>query len=25
MSDPREWQENNNRYLSAALAWLRLR
>ena len=25
MSDPGEWQENNNRYLSAALAWLRLR
>ena len=25
MSDPREWQENNDRYLSAALAWLRLR
>jgi ATPase family associated with various cellular activities (AAA)/Winged helix domain, variant len=24
MNDPREWQENNDRYLSAALAWLRL-
>ena len=25
MNGPREWQENNNQYLSAALAWLRLR
>ncbi len=25
MSDPTQWQENNDRYLSAALAWLRLR
>ena len=24
-SDPNNWQENNQRYLSAALAWLRLR
>ncbi len=25
MTDLKEWQENNERYLSAALAWLRLR
>ena len=25
MSDLKQWEENNNRYLSAALAWLRLR
>lgn len=25
MSDTANWQENNNRYLSDALAWLRLR